>query len=346
MQNSPDFKAIYGTFDIEMQPMQIEDVTDNLYEYSKDGVVRIPKNESFFQLRRKFNSSKKRFLKISWQGQERFIMEDNYIDDIVTDFNLPAPKIAIVYFFFISDRSNWRAILSGQLLQLKSTGILPEAELHIHVTDSLGYFNEILAIISHITPDAVLYKSETNEFEFPAIKLVHELAMKNSDRTFLYFHSKGMTHNLHSRSLEEITIFTETFERWRRNLQLMNQKNVDKMGLFTSKTGWIWYNFWYAKGAFISTLPTPQPSSDRWVYESWLGGEKLNLLGWKNCLNIYTINFMNKGYYTPKEADYHKAGLMYKTFATYESKRVKLFLRNPFLINLHVRLRFFFTKER
>jgi hypothetical protein len=345
MLNTEIFKAIYGTFDIEMRPIQVDDVTDNLRRYMKNGIISIPKDESFLKLRRKFNTRKKKFLKITWKGVERFILQDEYTDDVLIDFNSTDPKIVIVYFFYVSNSSNWRAILSGQLLQLKGTGLLPEADLHIHITDTLGYFDEIRTIINRITPDANINRSATNEFEYPAMKLIYDLAHENDDRTFLYFHSKGMTHNLHSRSLEEITIFTETFENWRRNLQLMNKKNADKMGLFTGEAGWIWYNFWFAKGSHISSLPMPQQSPNRYIYEEWVGGKELNSMGWKNSLSLYTIPLSKKKYYTPKEADYHKAGLMYKIFATYESKRIRLFLRSPLLINLYVRLRFLFTRE-
>lgn len=345
MLRPDDLKAIYGTFDLDMKPMDTVDITDSIRKYASDGIVHIPKNERFLKPARSFDIHKKKFISISHNDKTAFILQDDYADDIIIDFNTTAPKIIIVYFFYVSNRSNWRAILSGQLYQLKGTGILPEAEFYIHVTDTLGYFAEIKAIISQITPNAHIQVSDKNEFEYPPLKLVHDLAIKNADATFLYFHSKGMTHKLHSRSLEDITLFTETFERWRRNLQLLQQSKASKMGLFPSRTGWIWYNFWYAKGAYLASLEAPEKSENRYVYESWLGGKYLDLSGWQTCFGLYKINYFDKGYFSPKAADYHKAGLAYKIFATHESKRIRLFLRSPFLINLYVRFKSLFNKD-
>jgi len=95
--------------------------------------------------------------------------------------------------------------------------------------------------------------------------LVYDLAVKNPGCNFIYFHAKGMSHNLGGRSIEEITLFTKTFRGWRNNVKLLGRNGVNKVGLFRlfgrkkqakigEFGGWIWYNFWYATGEYIFKL--------------------------------------------------------------------------------------------
>ena len=40
--------------------------------------------------------------------------------------------------------------------------------------------------------------------------------------------------------------------------------------------GWIWYNFWYARGSYIKYVERPIKTYRRHYYEDWLGRKVKN----------------------------------------------------------------------
>jgi hypothetical protein len=335
-------KAIFGTFNIDMLPIETIDVSGKINSYLKGDVIVIPANTIFRDVFGGVAGRGKKYLQISANNQVYNILEDRYVEDITINLLHAVNKIKIIYYFFTSPNSNWRAILSGQLYQLKSFGILSEADLYIHVTDCNNYIEEIAEIIRKIVPAAIVSTSFVNQFEYPAIKLTHDLALQYPASTFLYFHSKGMTHNLHSRSLQEILLLTKTFENWRKNIQLLNKGNKQKAGLFSSKEGWIWYNFWYAKGEYLAKCSAPEVSDSRYYYESWLGlanPERMSPVN--DCLNLFKIKNVSKQYFSPTEADIYKENLMEKLFSHADFKEFRV-VRTPFMIHCQLKIDSFF----
>jgi hypothetical protein len=335
-------KAIFGTFNIDMLPIETIDVSDKINSYLNENVIVIPQNIVFRDVFGDIGGPTKKYLQISANNQVYNILEDQYVEDIKIKLSHAVNNIKIIYYFFTSPNSNWRAILSGQLYQLKSYGILSEADLYIHVTDCNNYTDEIKEIIKKIVPSAIVSTSFVNQFEYPAIKLIHDLAMQYPESTFLYFHSKGMTHNLHSRSLREVLLFTKTFENWRKNIQLLNKENKQKAGLFPSKEGWIWYNFWYAKGKYIAQCSEPEITDDRYYYEFWLSlaNPKRTLPG-NDCLNFFKIKNLSKEYFSATEADIYRDNIMEKLFSHAESKEFRI-IRTSFMIHHQLQIDSFF----
>lgn len=226
-------------------------------------------------------------------------------------------NIKIVYYIYLNPQANWKAIISGQLSQLKGFGILSEADLFIHVTDCFTLLSEAMAIIKEIVPQAIISYNHENQFEYPALNLIYELANMNPTANFIYFHTKGMSHNIQTRSLEEKTLFTKTFENWGNNIAYLNKNGIKKIGLFPAiwlekfgKTGefggWIWYNFWYATGDYLAHCPKPLANMNRYYYESWLAKHKANECYIVNdCMSLYDMGFIKKQYFTPSEADFY-----------------------------------------
>ncbi|MDB5126540.1 hypothetical protein [Mucilaginibacter sp.] len=339
--------AIYGTFTNDALPLVTIDVTDKLTGYINGNQLTLPQEINFDDAFGYIELGKQKYLQVSADGQLFNIAADSYVTDVVIDLTDAGKRIVIVYYLYTSPGSNWRAIVTGQLYQLKSYGILSEANLYIHITDCHGFADEVKTLINEITPDAIVSTSFKNEFEYPALKLVHDLAVKHPDNNFIYFHTKGMSHNYHSRSLEEITLFTKTFENWRKNLQILNQPRVNKVGLFPAKEGWIWYNFWYAKGSYLAQFKAPVLTKDRYYYESWLGRSAPDYpADTSTSYNLYQIKQINKTVFEPAEADYHKANLTYRLFATHESRKMRLFLTRPLIIQWYIRIKFFFDSMR
>jgi hypothetical protein len=334
--------ALYGKFNIDMLPSDAIDVTDKVKRYLNGNIIEIPKHTNFDTLFGKVGNNKRNYLQISVNNQVFNLAEDEYIENIKLDLTNKINKIKIVYYIYTSPNSNWRAIVSGQLYQLKSYGILSEADLYIHVTDSNNYLEEIKVLINSIVPAAIISASYKNQFEYPAIKLLYDLAIQYPDNNFIYFHSKGMTHNLHSRSLQEIMLLTKTFENWRKNIQLLNKEGINKVGLFSSEHGWIWYNFWYAKGRYLASCTAPEISDFRYYYESWLGLADPNRQTPANdCINLFEIKNISKPYFTPVEADIYKENLMEKLFSHAESKDFRV-VRTPLMIYCQLKVDSFF----
>lgn len=343
--SSQNLIALYGTFNIEMAPIVTIDVSDKISDYIKGDIIEIPNNISFSKLFGNVEVGKKKYLQITLNDRIINIAEDRYTDNIVIDLTDNTKRIKVIYSLYIDPNSNWRAIISGQLYQLKGYGILSEADLYIHITDCYNCVQEVKELINKITPSAIIYTSFKNQFEYPAIKLVHDLSIQHPDNSFLYFHTKGMSHNLHSRSLEEIILFTKTFESWRNNIQLLNRDGINKVGLFPSEEGWIWYNFWYAKGTYLASLNAPEITDHRWYYESWLGRGASN--GAKkagDCINIYKVKNVNRVFFDPVETIFYKANLMYRLFATKEFRKAYLIIKKPWLIYCYLQIRFFFER--
>lgn len=335
-------KALFGTFNIDMLPLETLDVSDKITTYLNGTILTIPQNLNFDDTFGNIGKQENKYLQISANGRVHNILKDEYVEDIKIDLLPAANTIKIIYYFYTSPNSNWRAILSGQLYQLKSFGILSEADLYIHVTDSNNYAEEIKDIINKIIPSAIISLSFINQFEYPAIKLVHALAQQYPDNTFLYFHSKGMTHNLHSRSLQETYLLTATFESWRKNIQLLNKENKQKAGLFSSEGGWIWYNFWYARGQYLAKCSEPEISESRYYYEGWLGvANPDRTTPATDCLNLFKIKNRPQQYFHPKEADVYKENMMEKLFSHAAEKDFRV-VRTPLMIYYQLKVDSFF----
>jgi hypothetical protein len=225
--------------------------------------------------------------------------------------------IKIVYYLYLVPDANWKEIASGQLRQLKNYGILNEADLYIHICDCHGLVAEAESLIKDIVPSALLNFSYENRFEYPGIKLVYDLAKQHPEAIFIYFHAKGVSHQIQLRSAKEVTLFTLTFKNWRKNIQLLNKNGIQKVGLFPAMLkaglnkpgelgGWIWYNYWYATGKYLSQCPQPMVHKDRYYYEGWLGLHNAdNTYITNDCASIYKIGLLSKTYFGPSEADHH-----------------------------------------
>ncbi|MBT2559664.1 hypothetical protein J7E50_17210 [Pedobacter sp. ISL-68] len=308
-----NFKAIYGVFNINMDAIEVIDVTELvLQKFQIGSKIHIPAKQNFNEVFSDPQFGKVKFLQLDYNGRKYNIIEDNYDADIEINLNEKSKKIKIVYYVYVNRNSNWRGIISGQLLQLKSYGILDEADLHVHITDTKDDTLPVIELIKALVVDAIITTSKENNFEFPAIKLVYDLAHQNPDSYLIYFHSKGMSYNVHSRKTEEITLLKLTFENWRKKLQIFNDKRINKIGLMPAigdnsdsekqgtRGGWIWFNFWYARASYIINCDEPFITEDRYYFEHWLGLQNGTLIITDDCFNLHKVR--KQSYFTPSQA--------------------------------------------
>jgi hypothetical protein len=198
-------------------------------------------------------------------------------------------KIYIVYNAFINPESNWSKFIKFQLNDLKRTGILEFAELHIVASNPLkipnidNYFNSINVPISSL--EVYPY----NHFEFPGIKKTHSLAFNSENAIITYFHTKGMTHRKKLfRNRHEILLTNLTFRNWKNTIShFQTDVDLDLAGLIPAKEGdFVWFNFWWSSASYLRTRVTPIICSDRFYYEKWLGHNLPNSKSHAKILNI------------------------------------------------------------
>lgn len=191
---------------------------------------------------------------------------ENILSEKITILN----KIKLVYFVFINQRSLWKNIVGGQLLQLNQTGLLDVAQLYVHIVCSDDMITLVTNFIKNIVNNATIYTSNTNQFEYRGIHLVWKLATEHPEDIYLYFHSKGMSYN-GDRTHDEQQIFQEVICPWKKVINIFNSdNNINKIGLTASVEGWLWFNFWWARGSYLSECEEPIISTNRYYYEDWL----------------------------------------------------------------------------
>jgi hypothetical protein len=185
-----------------------------------------------------------------------------------------------------------------------------------------------------------------NEFEYRGILKVWEIGQiySKSNDIILYFHSKGITHNKkyifnkndnYNIILKDINKIKEIFSIF---------PSIHKIGYSTGGIGWMWYNFWYARGSYINQVEKPIKTKRRHYYEDWVArkvekkedqivfherpqsyfkntlescyGFYYNLE--KNVANIGTIWYPTKGYFSiepilKKTMEQNKTNITIKT---------------------------------
>lgn len=181
-----------------------------------------------------------------------------------TDANF---NLHVVYFLYGLANDNYMDWLTNQMNLVSKW----PAKFYIVATLLPGHEERLSEAVRRLCPTAEVTVSTLNAFEYPGIRKVWEVAQSNSSTQDLifYFHSKGVTHTKtyapHARanymSLFELPRILEVFGTF---------PTVDKAGHFSSKLGWVWYNFWVARGRYLSTVEEPAMTTRRYYYEDWL----------------------------------------------------------------------------
>lgn len=159
-----------------------------------------------------------------------------------------------------------------------------------------------------------------NHHEYSGILKVWELGQihNKSNDIILYFHSKGISRTKSYRKNKN-----ENYNLVIGDINLIKEiytifPKIDKIGYYSGGIGWIWYNFWYARGSYINKVEKPVKTDRRHYYEDWLArkiynkednsNEEKPLSFYNNTLNscygIYSdkSTFGNIGsYYCPQQ---------------------------------------------
>lgn len=195
-------------------------------------------------------------------------------------------SLFVVYFINCIINPNYFTWLEGQLKCItkqinKKIAILKEYTIYIIAIIEKNNQYKFMKKIKKLFPK-ILFKVEfyhQNEYEYRGINKVWEIGQmhKNRNDIILYYHSKGVTrtkiyqginHGKYNIILKDLDKIFKTFAEF---------SHIDKIGYSCSKFGWIWYNFWYARGSYINKVEKPIKTNRRHYYEDWLARKVKNI---------------------------------------------------------------------
>lgn len=199
-------------------------------------------------------------------------------------------NICIIYFIYVSPdtkKSKYKKIIKQQINILGNSHILKYiSSVNVVLSGSL----KIIPYIKKCFKHSVLYKQlkitqhNENNFEYWGIDMVYNLAKSDPTKDYIYLHTKGITSNTHKiRKALTRNIFRKIYYTL-----LKNNNDIMKCGLFPCPGGFIWFNFWWARGQYLITCEKPQQSSSRYYYESWLSTGQSNV---NSLYSLYNNNF-------------------------------------------------------
>lgn len=139
-------------------------------------------------------------------------------------------------------------------------------------------------LVRRIIPNAIISITTQNFYEYPGIRRVWDLGQQirlNESYTslILYFHSKGMyNYDDYSevRGDWERELYRSVIDPWRNVSEIFQtMRHVNKVGYKSSKLGFMWMNFWWARASYVRMLVCPiiieeSKSSERYYYEQWV----------------------------------------------------------------------------
>jgi hypothetical protein len=237
----------------------------------------IPKNTNYNQFFSDPAPNTHKALEIYDEKQNTRILISENTSPLEITIQSPKPTtIHIIYFINIYVRPNYSAIYQGQMHSLINTKILnhPNTKLYIVASGPIGsrsqFTKETIKLLAGYNIN-IDYNYQ-NHFEFPGIMKVWEIAQQyQSDNNItLYFHSKGIMRS-HERTKIEIQCFKTVIDNWKHALYIFNTfPLINKIGCASSKEGWCWYNFWFARNTYLQHVEEPIISENRYYYEDWL----------------------------------------------------------------------------
>ena len=220
--------------------------------------------------------------------------------DINTEFDIDRNEtynLYIVYYVNCSINSNYYDFIINQINLVKHYN----ATIYIVATIEKTKEDEFKQHIYELFPNVHVECYYENEFEYRGILKVWELGQlyNNTNDIILYFHSKGVTHSSSYEShkdddynivLKDIDIIKEIFTIF---------PKIDKVGFLAGGIGWLWCNFWYARGSYIHTVERPIKTIRRHYYEDWLARtveDNDTLCDFERCNRTYYKNTLHSCY--------------------------------------------------
>lgn len=246
--------------------------------------------------------------------------------------------IALIYGVYINSEVNWEKILYRQILDIKISGILNIADIYLIVSNPNSVPQAENYLRKFGFKNIVIYTE--NKYEYPALHFIWTLSrQENIYQYMIYMHTKGMSYAKKRRNKTEEILTHYTLKFWEEYLTIFDEhSHINKIGIlpgegsgfddkhqqYANLKGWIWFNFWWARKSYITTLPEPIETSDRYYYEYWLGLQE------ESCNQVDTYSI-----YT-KQIQYFKSDVA-------ERILMDLYEKNRFKFKLNALLHHFFN---
>jgi FkbM family methyltransferase len=135
--------------------------------------------------------------------------------------------------------------------------------------------DDCINYIQTITDNVTISTSNVNLYEYTGLKLLHSLSQNNPGTIMLYIHSKGMVFSAYdkeSRTELEMDLFRNTIINYSDVFRIFKENgNINKIGLFPSDIGAIWYNFFWVRANYLLDKEPPEINEDRFYYEHYIG---------------------------------------------------------------------------
>jgi hypothetical protein len=221
----------------------------------------------------------------------------------------PEYHLYVVYFINCQINPNYFDWLMKQIYMIKDF----DASVYIIATIEESKQKEFIEDTLLLFPGVNIECHIENEFEYRAILKVWKLGQihNESNDIILYFHSKGMSHhasykdNAYDDSSHDYVTILHDYEKIKEIFTIFPK--IDKIGYFAGGCGWIWFNFWYARGSYINMVEMPIKTLRRHYYEDWLArkvdSELDRLCDNERCNQTYYKNTLEScyGFYTDGE---------------------------------------------
>ncbi|SFS85856.1 hypothetical protein SAMN02910357_02256 [Succinivibrio dextrinosolvens] len=211
-------------------------------------------------------------------------------------------KIGIVYFAYINPEKNWKKLISGQIKDVKSSGIFEEAALYVVVSNPFSVNEEEIKQLFNslkISDIEIEFHTE-NKFEYYGIHKLWELGINSAHRYLTYFHTKGMSYKgkypfglFNDRCIREIVLTHYLFKDYKKTVELLDQEKFFRAGVLCNNEEpsfmFTWFNFFWASSEYVKKLVEPEVTTNRFYYESWNSQLKTPLEPEKNnkCYSLY-----------------------------------------------------------
>jgi hypothetical protein len=244
------------------------------------------------------NNAINHFLENNVDHLDLYLNDEINDDDIVNNnVNINKKPIYILYYAFLNNDKDWRHMIQGQIFDIYKSGIINVSMFHAVLLGTPEDIQEAKILLESILNIPIsITEVIKNEYEFPAIIKIRELAIENPDKIFIYIHSKGMVNHNYSkyRTILEQRLTLNTFLDWESTLYIFDTfPNIQKAGLLPGETGLCWFNFWWARASYLIScepikIPENMVEPDRFICEEWLGSHGSK--DWHDCYSLTNKN--------------------------------------------------------
>lgn len=161
-----------------------------------------------------------------------------------------------------------------------------------------------------------------NSFEYPGFRALKALAETlPADEPIFYAHSKGIVELAHSKNglfrLHSHLALTADLDALRRD------PTLTRAGLFPSRYGWCWYNFFWIKAGHMARLAVEE-SEDRYAFEALIG-DRSDTEGFRGVLPLIgrlpaeATGIEPKRWYRPAETSSPALITLYRAYAAMDA---------------------------